>query len=333
MTNYFGYRIKFIGFLVVPLFVAGVFFFLTQYRASRQPEMKIVVAQKESSAQDKSSLDSDGDGLKDWEEQIYGTDPHNPDSDGDGTNDGDEIAQGRDPLVPNTSKDPNHPNDLLTQKTIATTASLDASQDQPNLTKKMAEIFSKDYLLNLMQNPHGQQNLDGVVDKIAQAALQQSTSKAPVITANDIIISRDMTKDSIKNYMDKFIDIAITSSKGVQDKKRILDVVAEVIKNQDDTEAIQALTKRIDASNIFLNSIKKLPVPEELVILHLDYLNTSMREGEAVKKIQNIKNDALLAVVGVREFVQSETQFQHIISQYRQFLKEKGVSISSIVRK
>ncbi len=43
--------------------------------------------------------DSDNDGLLDWEEKVYGTDPNNPDTDGDGTTDGEEIKQHRDPLV------------------------------------------------------------------------------------------------------------------------------------------------------------------------------------------------------------------------------------------
>jgi len=45
-------------------------------------------------------LDSDNDGLKDWEEKLWGTDPNNPDTDGDGVKDGEELKQGRDPLKP-----------------------------------------------------------------------------------------------------------------------------------------------------------------------------------------------------------------------------------------
>jgi hypothetical protein len=45
-------------------------------------------------------VDSDGDGLPDAHEAIYGTNPLNPDSDGDGILDGDEIVLGLDPLTP-----------------------------------------------------------------------------------------------------------------------------------------------------------------------------------------------------------------------------------------
>lgn len=47
------------------------------------------------------SMDSDGDGLTDWEEIfLYATDPLDPDTDGDGFKDGVEVQYGSDPLDP-----------------------------------------------------------------------------------------------------------------------------------------------------------------------------------------------------------------------------------------
>ena len=52
-------------------------------------------------------LDSDGDGLYDWEEiEVYGTDPFDPDTDGDGLTDYEEVRiYGTDPLNPDTDFD------------------------------------------------------------------------------------------------------------------------------------------------------------------------------------------------------------------------------------
>jgi hypothetical protein len=48
---------------------------------------------------DELHIDSDGDGITDWGEELAGTDPDDPDSDDDGVLDGDEIAAGSDPLT------------------------------------------------------------------------------------------------------------------------------------------------------------------------------------------------------------------------------------------
>ena len=53
-----------------------------------------------------SAVDTDGDGLADWNEAGLGTDPYNPDSDGDGLSDGDEInVYGTNPLNADTDGD------------------------------------------------------------------------------------------------------------------------------------------------------------------------------------------------------------------------------------
>lgn len=43
--------------------------------------------------------DSDNDGLKDWEEELWQTDPSNPDTDGDGFKDGEEVIANHSPVI------------------------------------------------------------------------------------------------------------------------------------------------------------------------------------------------------------------------------------------
>jgi hypothetical protein len=50
-------------------------------------------------APDDLTLDTDGDGISDWGEELAGTDAHNADTDGDGILDGDELAAHTDPLT------------------------------------------------------------------------------------------------------------------------------------------------------------------------------------------------------------------------------------------
>jgi len=62
--------------------------------------IQLPVGMRNSSAQIDFKKDSDNDGLKDWEEALWKTDPQNPDTDGDGTPDGKEVAEGRNPAIP-----------------------------------------------------------------------------------------------------------------------------------------------------------------------------------------------------------------------------------------
>ena len=93
---------KKILFLIVfiLLIFAGWFYFSdyknkqTQYIAE-QEKSPLVVALDTTSKLD---ADSDSDGLKDWEELLWKTDPSKTDTDGDGTNDNEEISLNRNPL-------------------------------------------------------------------------------------------------------------------------------------------------------------------------------------------------------------------------------------------
>lgn len=52
---------------------------------------------KNTTLENQEEKDSDGDGLYDWQEVLYRTDPEDKDSDGDGVSDGDEVKRGMDP--------------------------------------------------------------------------------------------------------------------------------------------------------------------------------------------------------------------------------------------
>jgi hypothetical protein len=94
--------------------VGGVFFAVrsSENPASNQDVLKQAALDViESSAND--TVDSDNDGLKDWEETLWGTDPHKADTDGDGTPDGQEVKDGRNPLKANTAPNSQPPNDLV----------------------------------------------------------------------------------------------------------------------------------------------------------------------------------------------------------------------------
>ncbi|MEK7567086.1 MAG: hypothetical protein AAB527_03065, partial [Patescibacteria group bacterium] len=108
-------RIIFATILALTLVISGFWFF------NKSGDEKTAINSEQSvTATTKSTVespDSDNDGLKDWEETLWGTNPNNDDSDNDGISDGEEIKN-NEPSVPTPKQEPSQENPLnLTQKT------------------------------------------------------------------------------------------------------------------------------------------------------------------------------------------------------------------------
>ena len=320
--NHSGYGATPVVFVLVPLISLGGFLLFSALHNTRAPEI-ISTANQERASQENISIDSDQDGLKDWEEQIYATDTRNSDTDGDGTKDGDEIVRNRDPLKKG-------PDDALTKidTSTATAASSNAyTEDQFNLTRKIAEEFGNDYLTRIAQNPESQQDADMFADKIMQIAREQTPSHASsFVNAGDIIISRDITKDEMVRYLKQFNAVILNPSNPLPDAKSIADTLADIVHTEDSPRTSKAgnqLDAYVNQYNQFLADLKTISVPADFVPVHIDYLNTTIKERDAFKKIQNVKNDPFTALLGFREYTETTTKFMDLRDQYRNLVQDK----------
>ncbi len=91
---------KIISFFAVSILVVVIVMgFLASYLQDNVKE-----SNNQKAIEENIKIDSDGDGLDDKSEKLYGTDLNNPDTDGDDYQDGDEIKNGYDPLTPGNAK-------------------------------------------------------------------------------------------------------------------------------------------------------------------------------------------------------------------------------------
>lgn len=118
------------------IFIAKVFI---DIRKKTEIEKEIVTKKAIALREEFLELDSDNDGLKDWEESLWQTDPNNPDTDGDKTLDGQEIKSYRNPLVP-------APNDILDQKEIAENKQKIDEFESLNQTEKFSRLLFSQYI-------------------------------------------------------------------------------------------------------------------------------------------------------------------------------------------
>ncbi|MDO8663764.1 MAG: hypothetical protein Q7K28_02935, partial [Candidatus Wildermuthbacteria bacterium] len=300
MRNLTGYRLTPIVFLLIPLLFAGGVFAVTRLRNAQEPEINL--SDLQNTTRDGLVADSDSDGLKDWEEQIYNTDAHNPDTDGDGTKDGEEIARNRNPLKPG-------PDDLLS-KTQTAISSTENQDETPNLTQKISQIFGQEYLVNFVQNPNKEQNLDAIADLMAKTALESNILVPHYFTVNDIIVLHSDALPDIKNYLDEFDRIAADASKPIKNIPEVLTMLNKMAENENwDFGQINQI---IDAHSVYFTHVKHISVPEAFVSLHLEAVNNAIKYQAGLKKIIRIQSDPTLALVGIRELQETIKKSQEL---------------------
>lgn len=127
----------------------------------------------------KADADDDRDGLKNFEEALWKTDPKNSDTNGDGISDGKEVAAGRDPL---------------------TGLSLDQSAPARPLSSKLSatEIFEK-----YRQTPPPAENIPAAVSPSVQNQKQPPSYAVPSRSANPNLENLDWYIAAVKQVGQK----------------------------------------------------------------------------------------------------------------------------------
>ena len=136
-----------------------------------------LVSETDATSSQTSNVDSDNDGLPDWMENLYGTDPKKSDTDGDGTSDIDEIKANRDPLKANTALEGKEPNDKIDPQLIESEQKTTAEYEKLSPTEKMARnLFSNIIASQPVSGEMDQATTDGIVQKLINDFPQKTYS-------------------------------------------------------------------------------------------------------------------------------------------------------------
>lgn len=241
-----------------------------------------------------SQIDSDHDGLPDWEEALYGTDPHNPDTDGDGTSDGKEIALGRNPLVKG-------PKDFLAVKDnpVAT------STDKENLT--VTDTFARDFFAKYIAlQQSGTKVTSDNADQIAGDYLNSATLpsiSAKQYTQADLLLT-DSDRAHISNYQTAMN--SVFNKYWPTGEKNELNIMQQALTNNN-PKTLSDLTAIISAYQLALNNILAISVPKLAVSLHLNVVNSLAVYIQVLKTVQLSYTDPLSGLAGLQAFQTSRS--------------------------
>jgi len=254
--------------------------------------------------------DTDGEGLKDWEENLWKTDINNPDTDGDGTNDNDEIIQNRDPLKKG-------PNDFIQKN--------NSNQDEnKNLTE--TDITSRELLLGYLSlkqsgnlTSENEKNLiNTIIDK------RFNNQKQTTYIVSDIKITKNEDKKILQKFSDDLINILKENSNFESD----IIILKKALDNKNEKELLK-IDNSIKIYNKIKNSLLKITVPEKISQNYLIILNCLENIIQNSEKIKNTFNDPINSLVGVGEYTKNEKEITDNFLKIGKYLKEKGVIIKN----
>lgn len=253
-------------------------------------------------------LDADNDGLKDWEELLWRTDPQNSDSDSDGTPDGEEIKAGRSPAT-------HGPDDLLSSISFRASSSTPA---EFNLTRSISRALITEYLAAKNSNA----SIEGLGEKLlAQTGLPPFEDK---FTPNDILIGRDDSPGAAKSYLNSVGRITAAEYKKMNG---VLETFSE-IQSEADYPLLDKLSADAAAYESIAREIKKLKAPASLASIHLDIINTSVNIGRSILEIQRMGEDVFLAMHGLEEFLKAGERSEEIRRGINAAIDDKNIIFS-----
>ncbi len=226
--------------------------------------------------------DSDLDGVLDWEEGLFGTDPHKKDTDEDGVADDAEIENLKSQAGKKEKGGP-----LL-------------ELDEKNLTE--TDKFSREFfstVATLNQNGVIDQ---AVMDQLGTALAQRIQNSTPrkIYQLSEIKIIKDDSIKAIQTYGETLINMQ--SKYAV--KHGVTDVLRKFIVDEEnvDVGVLSELDPIISQKNKLKNAMVKMGVPQSIATLHLNVINSLEILVENVRDIQLYDTDVILSLSAISQY-------------------------------
>ncbi len=228
------------------------------------------------------NIDSDKDGLPDWKEGLYGTDPKKTDTDGDGTSDFDEISLNRDPLKANTTSN-GEPNDKIDLAIIEENKKALEEYERLNEIEK----FSR----NLMSNIIASQPVGGTMDQSSQdLVISKAMGEIPNRAYSGITKSTDLNllKTDNTNLNKNMTDYVRSYSMETGKLPNIIGADLNAINSFIDGSATAKteILKFIDKYQAIVNNLIKMPVPVAIGYYDINYHLSVINDLEIIIAIE-----------------------------------------------
>ncbi len=260
--------------------------------------------------------DSDRDGLKDWEEELWRTAPDKPDTDADGTNDAEEIKNGRNPLIAG-------PEDKLDAATAATKVNPDAKTTTTDTERLAREIFGT-YLSTRQEGlPLSQNEIANIIDTVSASVPEESPK---IFTATDVKTFADENSAALRAYGNALGSVL---KKPWPARENEIAVFERAIQDENPETARLDLANLTPISLAYGNmgkDIARIQAPAGALASHLRAANATMEIGESVRGMSSALDDPIKAVSSVARYFGAGPRLGDALAELRAYLENRGIS-------
>lgn len=310
--------------VLLAVLVLGVGVFLVLFITSPLPkdqkntsQNKIAEDLKQRLAEE-ANKDSDNDGLKDWEEALYGTNLQSPDTDGDGTPDGEEIRTGRDPL----KKSPN--DKVIIPLKSPETTSFDSSNSTHAFTQSILSDQTFQNILN--QQGGGKISADTIEQYLKNLPTKQLLNAPDTINTSSLNISNDTSADAVKNYFESFADIFIQNGEAFTQGDDL--TIAYTALSTNNEAEFKKLDSMVTAFEHIIQEANKLPIPKNILWFHQKEIELLVKTKKEISILRNINEDPIGALAVLQSRVETKNAVTKLWREdLRQWIDQNGISL------
>jgi hypothetical protein len=266
------------------------------------------------------SRDSDADGLADWAESLYGTDPHVRDTFGHGMTDGEAVARGL--IVPEAVAD-------VPGADISGTA---VDPDLPSAPEDdtLTAVFARNLFMRYMDalDRTGGNLSDEDLSSIANDALADIagsvTPAPPFKSARDLAVGGSGGAAMVA-FAAGVERVLLTNTASATTSE--IYYLKDVVENGD----LSALDRIVSIAKVYKASaagIAALSSPRELADEHLALVNALARMSAVTSDLARVESDPLITMIALQQYPQAVLDLGTAFIDIANEFKTAGVTLS-----
>lgn len=295
--------------------IAGLFFLYTDNETAPQPAGLIAEDTAQNIETYVKETDRDKDGLFDWEETLWHTDPQKTDSDGDGTKDSDEVTQNRDPAKAG-------PNDELSRADVSGSGSASAgtaATTSLTVTQTVSREMFASYLTLKQSGQLNEENQQKLIDAIVEDT--QKRVAPPSISITQLHIEGSGAA-AMKAYSEKLKAVMLPLATAQKQNEFVL--LQGTLLAADSTAASDFATM-IARYKQLADAMKTMTVPAEAAQLHLELINGILAVTDQYEALSVMRTDPIRAYAAARTITETQARIDTAAQALGALFKKYGL--------